>query len=54
MENSLNSLAGNAASDMDFENGRLKVKGDFLLQELNQKIKRCSGLIFRSCRQGET
>jgi signal transduction histidine kinase len=33
----LNSLARSAASDMEFENGRLKVKGDFSLQELNQK-----------------
>lgn len=33
----LTGLARSAASDMEFDNGRLKVKGDFSSQELNQK-----------------
>jgi signal transduction histidine kinase len=33
----LTSLARSAVSDMEVENGRLKVKGDFSSQELNQK-----------------
>ncbi len=33
----LNSLVRSAASDMELENGRLEVKGDFSAQELNQK-----------------
>lgn len=33
----LNGLVRSAASDMEFDNGRLEVKGDFSSQELNQK-----------------
>lgn len=36
-KDALNSLVRSAASDMELENGRLEVKGDFSAQELNQK-----------------
>lgn len=37
VRDTLTGLARSAASDMELENGHLKVKGDFSVQELNQK-----------------